>query len=84
MSMNQITVLFFATMRDHIGERKLTLDIPPGSLVRDLKSILAEQYPKATGALEATLVSINRDYAFEEDVIPDGAEVAMFPHVSGG
>jgi len=82
--MNEISVLFFATMRDHIGERRISLEIPKNSQVRDLKLILAEQYPNATGALEATLVSINRDYAFEEDVIPEGAEIAMFPHVSGG
>jgi molybdopterin converting factor small subunit len=82
--MNTISVLFFATMRDHIGERKISLEIPPDSHVHDLKSILAERYPNATGALDATLVSINRDYAFDEDIIPDGAEIAMFPHVSGG
>jgi molybdopterin converting factor small subunit len=82
--MDSITVLFFATMRDHIGERKISLEIPKDSQVRDLKTILAERYPSASGALEATLVSINRDYAFPEDVIPDGAEIAMFPHVSGG
>jgi MoaE-MoaD fusion protein len=82
--MNKISVLFFATMRDHIGERSISLEIPQKSLVRDLKLILAERYPNASGALEATLVSINRDYALEEDLIPDGAEIAMFPHVSGG
>jgi molybdopterin converting factor subunit 1 len=82
--MNEISVLFFATMRDHIGERQISLEIPENSQVRDLKLILAERYPNATGALEATLVSINRDYAFDEDIIPEGAEIAMFPHVSGG
>ncbi len=82
--MNQITVLFFATMRDHIGERKITLDIPAGTDIRGLKAVLAERYPNAAEAIEVTLVSINRDYAFEESEIPAGAEIAMFPHVSGG
>jgi len=82
--MNQIKILFFATMRDHIGEKSILLDVPNNINVQDLKFILAEQYPNATGALEATLVSINREYAFVEDIIPAGAEVAMFPHVSGG
>ncbi|MBC8330411.1 MAG: MoaD/ThiS family protein [Anaerolineae bacterium] len=82
--MNEITVLFFATMRDHTGERKILLDVPENTPVSGLKTLLAERYPHATGALDATLVSINRDYAFDEDIIPAGAEVAMFPHVSGG
>ena len=82
--MNQITVLFFATMRDHIGERSISMGVGENISVQELKSLLAEHYPNASGALEATLVSINREYAFAEDTIPDGAEVAMFPHVSGG
>lgn len=82
--MNEIKILFFATMRDHIGERELTLKIPAESTVADLKDLLAERYPEASTALEATLVAINQEYAFDHDVIPQGAEVAMFPHVSGG
>jgi molybdopterin synthase catalytic subunit len=30
------------------------------------------------------LVSVNKEYGFDEDIIPDGAEVALFPPVSGG
>jgi len=82
--MNRITILFFATIRDHIGERKISLDIPDSLCVRDLKSMLAERYPNAAPTLGVTLVSINREYAVDEDLIPNGAEVAMFPHVSGG
>ncbi len=82
--MNKINILFFATMRDHIGEKRISIDVPGNIQVQELKTILADRYPNAAGALEATLVSINREYAFAEDVIPDGAEVAMFPHVSGG
>ncbi len=82
--MNEITILFFATMRDHTGERKISITVPENTQVSSLKAILAERYPQAVAALDATLVSINRDYAFDEDLIPAGAEVAMFPHVSGG
>ena len=31
-----------------------------------------------------SLVSVNRDFAFDADLLPDGAEVAFFPPVSGG
>jgi molybdopterin synthase catalytic subunit len=30
------------------------------------------------------LVSVNREYAFDGDIIPSGAELALFPPVSGG
>lgn len=71
-------------MRDQIGERKISLELPEHTPVSALKARLAEEYPQAAGALEATLVSINRDYASDQALIPAGAEVAMFPHVSGG
>jgi molybdopterin converting factor small subunit len=30
------------------------------------------------------VISINREFAFDESVVPKSAEVAMFPPVSGG
>jgi molybdopterin converting factor subunit 1 len=80
----QITVLFFATIRDHMKTRRIDLELPPGSSVVELRKTLTAQFPEAAAALDNALVSINREYAFGEKEIPDGAEVAFFPHVSGG
>jgi len=30
------------------------------------------------------LVAINKEYAFDQEEIPQGAEIALFPPVSGG
>ena len=46
--------------------------------------MLADDYPDLQSSLGTVLVSINREYAFEEAVIPLNAEVALFPPVSGG
>jgi molybdopterin converting factor small subunit len=82
--LNTITLLLFATMRALIGERVIILDIPTQSRVRDLRTLLSERYPDAALAIKATLFSVNREFATDEVLIPDGAEVAVFPHVSGG
>ena len=34
--------------------------------------------------MKSVLSTINREYAFDEAILPDGAELAMFPPVSGG
>jgi molybdopterin converting factor small subunit len=34
--------------------------------------------------MESTLISVNKEVAFDDEVIPSGAEVALFPPVSGG
>jgi molybdopterin synthase catalytic subunit len=50
----------------------------------ELRQALKERFPAAAAALASSVVSVNREFAFDEDAIPDGAEVALFPPVSGG
>lgn len=82
--MKQIKVLFFATLRDHMGAKQIEVELQENAGVVALKEKLLERNPNAAAVLEIALVSINREYAFEDEFIPDGAEVALFPHVSGG
>jgi molybdopterin synthase catalytic subunit len=82
--MKTIRILFFATLKDRAGVKEASLELSEGALVRDLKETLRRHYPNLAPALDSTLVSVNREYAFDEDPIPDGAEVALFPPVSGG
>ena len=82
--MNQISLLFFATLRDRAGTRSMELELPADTTVRALKEKLAADHPNLTESMKAVLVTINREYAFDEAVIPAGAEIAMFPPVSGG
>jgi molybdopterin converting factor subunit 1 len=81
----KIKVLFFATLRSLTGIKTLELTLPPESRVADLKFVVAERFPQVAPALVKTvLVSVNREYADDEQIIPEGAEVAFFPPVSGG
>jgi molybdopterin converting factor subunit 1 len=82
--MKQVTVLFFATIRDHMGTKKISLELPEDAGVGELKMALTVSNPDAAAVLDSALVSINREYAFANETIPAGAEVALFPHVSGG
>jgi molybdopterin converting factor small subunit len=34
--------------------------------------------------MSSVLMTINREYAFDEAVVPPNAEIGMFPPVSGG
>lgn len=81
----KITLLFFATLRSLTGIKTLEIELPSGSSVSELKLLVAERFPQVEPALvDTVLVSINREYADEEQIIPDNAEVALFPPVSGG
>ena len=62
----------------------MTLDLPEDASVKDLKKRLADQFPALAPALDSALVSLNREFAFDDDQIPFQAEAALFPPVSGG
>ena len=83
-SMNRIKLLFFATIRDRAGTKSMELDVPVDLTVEGLKKKIAEEYPNLKDSMKSVLITINREYAFDEAVIPQDAEMAMFPPVSGG
>ena len=82
--MNRIKLLFFATIRDRAGTKSMELDIPDDLTVQGLKDKIATDFPNLKDSMKSVLITINREYAFDEAVIPQGAEMAMFPPVSGG
>ncbi|HEX5809427.1 MAG TPA: MoaD/ThiS family protein [Anaerolineales bacterium] len=82
--MNRVKLLFFATLRDRAGARTMELDIPADLTVQGLKDKISAEYPNLRDSMSSVLITINREYAFDEAVIPPNAELAMFPPVSGG
>lgn len=74
-------VLFFAHLRDAVGEEFLRVDAA-GKTVGELKTELACNYnlPK----LDTVMTAVNEEFAQDDEVIQDGDEVAFIPPVSGG
>ena len=79
-----IQVYLFSTIRARIGKKRLEIELPPGSKVEDLKQVLAEQYPQAASTVNFMLTSVNQVFSDDNTLLPDNAQVALFPHVSGG
>lgn len=82
--MNRIKILFFATLRERAGVKSLELDVPSDMTIAGLKEKLITDYPNLKESMHAVLITVNREYAFEENVIPPNAEIGLFPPVSGG
>jgi molybdopterin converting factor subunit 1 len=82
--MNRVKLLFFATLRDRAGTKSFELDIPTDLTVQGLKDKISNEFPNLKESMSSVLITINREYAFDDAVIPPNAELAMFPPVSGG
>ena len=82
--MNRVKLLFFATLRDRAGTKSMELDIPADLTVQGLKDKISNEYPNLKDSMSSVLITINREYAFDDAIIPQNAELAMFPPVSGG
>lgn len=80
----KINVLFFAYLKDVVGKSKAQFEVENSLDVAGLKLKLVEMYPQLEEKIPNVIVSINQDFAFDADIIEDGAEIALFPPVSGG
>lgn len=74
-------VLFFAHLRDVVGEDFLKLNAA-GKTVAELKLELASKYdlPK----MDTVMTAVNEEFAQDDEIIQEGDEVAFIPPVSGG
>ena len=81
----RITILLFATLKDIVGQNKLTLTLPDNmATVADARRALVAKYPALAANVEAAIAAVNEEYAFNEEPVHDGDSIAFFPPVSGG
>ena len=80
----QVRILYFALLRERAGERQENLTLPRGATVQDLKSHLGKLHPYLAEPLESAIFAVNKQYAFPQEMLTEGDEVAVFPPVSGG
>lgn len=75
-----ITLLFFAHLREQIGEETLQLEFE-GS-VAQLKEKIMLLYPELE--LDAMMTAVNEQFATDYQPIQAGDTVAFIPPISGG
>ena len=75
----KLKVRLFAVVRERAGAGEITVELPEGATVADLRGELAQ----VTGPVEC-LVAVNGEYAHDGAALGPGDEVALVPPVSGG
>lgn len=84
--MMQITVKFFASLRERMGRAEQQLDLGHDMTVGELWSSLRSEAGVAEASLDpdAVRAAVNHDYVDDDHPLSDGDEVAFFPPVTGG
>jgi molybdopterin synthase catalytic subunit len=80
----RVKVLYFANFRDHVGKKEEDIEMPDGATVSALLTKIEELHPSLSEGLPTAVVAVNREFAFADENINDGDEIAIFPPVSGG
>lgn len=79
-----VELKLFAVARQRAGRPTLSLEIPEGARVADLRRALAATCPDLAPLVPALLFAVNAEYASDDQPIPPGADLAAIPPVSGG
>ncbi len=79
-----VSVRLFAGLKDAVGSRLVTLDLPAHSTVVEMKQRLGDEYPAVRAMLETAVCAIDDEYVSSDEVIREHVEVALIPPVSGG
>ena len=81
-----VQIRFFASLREALGAHE-QLQLPPGATLGEVRDRLIACSPRHAEALARTRTlrgAINQVMCDEASVVPEGAEVAFFPPVTGG
>lgn len=80
----KIRVCYFGPVRELIGHDGEEWEFEAQPQAHDVRSRLVERYPATAQLASSCRLAVNMAYVNEEELVPDGAEVAFIPPVAGG
>lgn len=80
----QITLRYFASVRELMGTGRAFAELPDGASVEETLNTLASGDGKREALFRACLPMVNQEYVERSHVLREGDELALIPPVSGG
>ena len=80
----QLTLLLFATLKGAAPNGQLLVEVPDGARVADVWEAAIARAPQLQKWRKHARMAVNQSYARDDEIVPEGAEVALIPPVSGG
>lgn len=85
--MSQLTVQFFASLREQLGHDKIEVNWPDSAPLSSLVDRIEQQLGKAASEVlsqDNILVAVNQTMVERSHIVAPGDEVAFLPPVTGG
>jgi molybdopterin synthase catalytic subunit len=80
----KVYVSLFAGLKELVGQPKVTLELPEGATVDQLRDRLSEEYPRVIPFLPTLVCAVDEEYVSPDHPLSDGDDIALIPPVSGG
>ena len=80
----RVRLLAFAAVRDIVGSAEVELDLASAKTANELWPVLCERFPSLAAHRGSIRLAINGTYAFADDPVRAGDEIALIPPVAGG
>jgi molybdopterin converting factor small subunit len=79
----KLKLIAYGIAKDIVNGREVAIDIPDGSTIADLKSILLQRYPPFS-KLKSLSFAVGDEYREDLYLLSTDKEVVIIPPVSGG
>ncbi len=79
-----VTIHFYAGLRELAKVACLRLEWRPGMTVTVLRQTISGQFPGVSSLLARSSIAVNDQMVGDEDAVPDEADIALLPPMSGG
>lgn len=80
----KVTVKLFAGASELANQKQVEVELQPPATIGQLRQALLVEVPTLHPLLPHALFAINSNYATDETAVPEAAEIACIPPVSGG
>ena len=80
----KVRLLYFAVLRDIIGESVGEVTLDEGTRPRDVWASLRDTHPRLAGYQNPPLTAVNESYVSPDVALHDGDELVFIPPVAGG
>ncbi|MEQ1884395.1 MAG: molybdopterin converting factor subunit 1 [Bryobacteraceae bacterium] len=80
----RIRILFFGVLKDIVGLREESVEIPEGGRVETVFELYANRFPRLREVAASIVLAVNQQFSSPSAPLSDGDEVAFLPPVSGG